>query len=98
MIKHLFINHSLMKEKGFWGFGVMSLTCWELPCLSLDLASSLRPLFLQRLNYSARTWDLLWGLSLSRPSRIVLVKKAKSLFVCDCICPCVGGCPWVAIC
>ena len=23
MIKHLFINHSLMKEKGFWGFGVL---------------------------------------------------------------------------
>jgi hypothetical protein len=24
MIKHLFINHSLMKEKGFWGFRVLS--------------------------------------------------------------------------
>ena len=26
MIKHLFINHSLMKEKGFWGFGVIQAT------------------------------------------------------------------------
>ena len=26
MIKHLFINHSFMKEKGFWGFGVINET------------------------------------------------------------------------